>query len=437
MFATAIVGAGPGGTGPLVYAAQAGHLDTWLSMGVAVIDRAQTLGGTIGRYAVNSDTLGRVYLECLDAPAAHKTFSRLRNDPVTQDIKSLAQAFPPLPLVGKYFDRFGRTLQDALARNRNSVFLGRTLVTAIHLRADGSLMLAAKDGRIVHARTAILALGGRPVHVPSGVSELRPDRTMSSDVLLTAAGLEKARALLHDIDCPTVLILGGAHSAYSSAWALLNLVSGVTFADGAITIASRSAPRIYYPTRAEAWADNYAFSEDDICPRTQRVNRLAGLRGDGRELWRRMSSRPGAAFEGRVRTLHSRIDKPTQELVTLARNADLVVTAFGYVSRTIPVFDAADERLPLNADAGGPAVADDARILLSDGSTLPNVFGIGLGSGFRPHGAMGGEPSFRGQANSLWLYQNDIGEKVYAGVQDVLQSGYDAALSAPLLAAGG
>jgi hypothetical protein len=34
---------------------------------------------------------------------------------------------------------------------------------------------------------------------------------------------------------------------------------------------------------------------------------------------------------------------------------------------------------------------------------------------------MGGEPNFRGQANSLWLYQNDIGAKVYAGVQEYLE----------------
>jgi hypothetical protein len=30
---------------------------------------------------------------------------------------------------------------------------------------------------------------------------------------------------------------------------------------------------------------------------------------------------------------------------------------------------------------------------------------------------MGGEPNFTGQANSLWLYQNDIGATVFRGVQ--------------------
>ena len=436
-FATAIVGAGPGGTGPLVYAAQAGLLDRWLSMGVVVIDRAQSFGGAIGRYVVNSDTLGRVYLECLDAPAAYKTFARLRSDPVAKDIEAQSLGFPPLPLVGEYFDRFGRALEDALAKNRNSAFLGRTSITALRLRPDGSLTLVASDSRrAIHARTAVLALGGRPVRVPTVIEGLKPARTLTSDALLTSSGLVKAKAILESARKPTVLILGGAHSAYSSAWALLNLLPSTSFAEGAITIACRRPPKIYYPTRAEAWADNYPFTEDDICPRTQRVNRLAGLRGDGRELWRRMSSRPGTAFEARVRTLRAAFDKPDPELLRRARNADLVVTAFGYASRTIPVFDATGRRLALQADSGGPAVDDEARILLHDGSTLPNVFGIGLGSGFRPHSAMGGEPSFRGQANSLWLYQNDIGGKVYGGVQAYLQSERDMASSVQLLAAG-
>jgi hypothetical protein len=33
---------------------------------------------------------------------------------------------------------------------------------------------------------------------------------------------------------------------------------------------------------------------------------------------------------------------------------------------------------------------------------------------------MGGEPNFTGQANSLWLYQNDIGATVYRGVQQAV-----------------
>jgi len=66
----------------------------------------------------------------------------------------------------------------------------------------------------------------------------------------------------------------------------------------------------------------------------------------------------------------------------------------------------------------GDAVGDDCRLRLTDGSSLPNVYAIGLGTGFRPTLAMGCEPNFSGQANSLWLYQNDIGGTIWRGIHE-------------------
>ncbi|RZM10963.1 MAG: aminotransferase DegT, partial [Sphingomonas sp.] len=40
---------------------------------------------------------------------------------------------------------------------------------------------------------------------------------------------------------------------------------------------------------------------------------------------------------------------------------------------------------------------------------LPDAYGIGLAAGFVPWGRLGGEASFSGQANGLWLWQNDVG----------------------------
>jgi hypothetical protein len=37
------------------------------------------------------------------------------------------------------------------------------------------------------------------------------------------------------------------------------------------------------------------------------------------------------------------------------------------------------------------------------------MFAIGPAAGFVRHGKLGGEPSFRGQANGLWLWQSDVG----------------------------
>jgi hypothetical protein len=150
------------------------------------------------------------------------------------------------------------------------------------------------------------------------------------------------------------------------------------------------------------------------------VNRLGGLRGNGRDLWRQIERRPGAAPEPRV------VAMPLESLDATAlrrfiESAALVIPAFGYRAATLPLLDAQDRRLALNADSGGESVDDRCRMMLADGRVLPNVFGIGLGSGYRPSGSMGGEPNFRGQANSLWLYQHDIGAVIHRAIHEQLQ----------------
>jgi hypothetical protein len=67
------------------------------------------------------------------------------------------------------------------------------------------------------------------------------------------------------------------------------------------------------------------------------------------------------------------------------------------------------------------AVGDDSRLLMSDGRSLPSLFGIGLGTGYRLPASMGGEPNFNGQANSLWLYQNDIGAVIYRAIHEFVR----------------
>ena len=128
-------------------------------------------------------------------------------------------------------------------------------------------------------------------------------------------------------------------------------------------------------------------------------------------------ARPGCEPETRIAIVDV-ADFDTEELRTLMDEAALVAPCLGYRSATLPIIDQAGHRLALRADANGDAVGDDCRLVLADGSVLPNVYGIGLGSGFRPSRGMGCEPNFSGQANSLWLYQNDIGGTIYSGIHE-------------------
>src|SRR5438034_6813928 len=110
MRGTLIVGAGPGGTGPLVWAAQNGQLTRWLDDGISVLDRGSSMGGSIGRYVINSDSLSTVYLECLDAPPARELFQPMRAHSTTHALEANRFGFPPLSVVGGYLDRLGQLL---------------------------------------------------------------------------------------------------------------------------------------------------------------------------------------------------------------------------------------------------------------------------------------------------------------------------------------
>src|SRR5690349_24439427 len=111
MLATIIIGGGPGGLGPLISAAQRGQLPAWLDRGVAIIDRQDSLGGTLGRYGINSDSLGGAYLEYLDAPGLPPSLRRLLLDPLTHEMACYRDGFPPLSLVHRYMHRLGDALE--------------------------------------------------------------------------------------------------------------------------------------------------------------------------------------------------------------------------------------------------------------------------------------------------------------------------------------
>ena len=131
-------------------------------------------------------------------------------------------------------------------------------------------------------------------------------------------------------------------------------------------------------------------------------------------MWRRIRGLTGAPPDTRA-NIHPLQSIPPAELRALLNAAGLIVPAFGYRLATVPIFDVDGRRVATAVT--GPSVDSDSRLMRANGSSLANVFGIGLGSGFRPWGAMAGEPSFQGQQNSLWLYQNGLGQMVQDGVR--------------------
>ncbi|WP_332054362.1 hypothetical protein [Reyranella sp.] len=420
------MGGGPGGLGPLLWAAQHGRFEAWLDQGIALVERSGRLGGTLGQYGINSDSLGGSYLECLASAGWPTALQHLRHDPVTLEMERYQKSYPPLPLVNRYMGLVGLAVAEMFTGHPTSALHLHTTAQSVHLCEDGRVAVVVhgqnERPRTLVARSAVVALGGRQ-HWRDELAapglkfvDCAMRQLLSSNELLTHDGLAQANEIIGDAGDRSIVIVGGAHSAYAAAWALLQLPAAASLKDGQIVILQRRPPRIFYPDRATATADDYPFEEGDICVRTQRVNRMGGIRGHGRDIWRQIARKPNVQPESRVAVLTLQDFSATQLRVAL-EEAALVVPCLGYRSATMPIFDPAGQRLTLKADINGDAVDGDCRLLTADGTPLPNVFGIGLGSGFRPTQAMGCEPNFRGQANSLWMYQNDIGAVIYREIQ--------------------
>jgi hypothetical protein len=430
VYETVILGGGPAGTGPLVWAARHGQLDAWLDSGVALVEQGEELGGSLGQYPLNADSRGTSFLECLDGPDCAPFLAELTADPVARELEAFRAAHPTLQLVDRFERRFGASLLAEFGRHPNSRAFTGTRARAIRLQADGSVAVftASRDGRrtIVRAASAVVALGGRPVASWSEIN-LAPglhlahwrEKIVSSHRLLSRGGADEvARRLARANRRPRVLILGGAHSAFSAAWMLLERIPGVNLGAHGVQILYRSEPRPTYPSRAAAHIDGYQFAESDVCQVTGRVHRLGGLQGDGREVWRRMHGKPGTEPDDRaIATPIGSLARA--DLLRLFDDADLIVPALGYRLATLPIYDT--DGGPVALAQRGPAVAANARLLAANGTPIPGVFGVGLGSGFVPWGPMAGEESFSGQQNSLWLYQNGLGRLIYHSTRRLAQ----------------
>jgi hypothetical protein len=238
--------------------------------------------------------------------------------------------------------------------------------------------------------------------------ELAGDRLLQSDDVLSIGGLAKVADLLAGKRNPRIAVIGGSTSALTTVALLLRSRPGLPFGAGGVTLLHRRPLRPFYHSVEAAHAEGFTdFTPDDICPVSGFVYRLAGFRLEARELVLRMLGVDGRAPDPRV-ALH-RIEGDDEGARSIVREADLVIAGLGYRPRALPVERHDGSPLALGADVGRAMVDKHCRVVDADGIAIPGLYGIGLAAGFVPWGKLGGEASFVGQANGLWLWQNDVG----------------------------
>ncbi|KQT32885.1 aminotransferase DegT [Sphingomonas sp. Leaf412] len=418
---TIVIGGGPAGTALLTAAAKAGLLPA-LARGLAIVERGPALGaGTLGGYAITSDSSADTFLTAIaDHPQAE--IAALADHPAAHRVAAhRASLGVPLTAVGGLLDALGDRLAQVVAAQGGTVLTGHEAVSA-RRGGDGlwHVRLRGPDGRdhVRVARSLVVATGGhqpidrlttqRIAGVP--IADLADGRLVQSDAVLKLGGTDMIADLVAGRRNPRIAVVGGSTSALTTVAALLK--AGLPLGAGAVTLLHRRPLRPFYPSAAAARAEGFTdFGPDDICPISGFVYRLAGFRLEARDLVLRMLAVDGRVPDPRVAVHRIAGDNDTVAQATV-RAADVVIAALGYRPRALAFERADGTPLPLAADSGAAMVDRDGCVVGADGIALPGVYGIGLAAGFVPWGRLGGEASFRGQANGLWLWQNDVGRMI-------------------------
>ncbi|WP_375287512.1 DegT/DnrJ/EryC1/StrS family aminotransferase [Sphingomonas sp.] len=415
-----IVGGGPAGTAMLTAASKHGRLADLARAGLTIVERDTVVGnGRLGRYAITSDSTAHTFLTAV-ADNPHPEIAALANHPAARGVARYKDALGvPLVEAGPLLRVTGERLAGIVSDNGGRVLTGHEVLWA--RQADGLWQvrlrcLADNSERTRLARNLVIATGGHqpldrlaaqqvagaPLVAQAG------DRLIQSDEVLAVGGFEKVADLLSGRRAPRIVVVGGSTSALTTVALLLKGRPALPLGAGAITLLHRRPIRPFYPSVDAAHAEGFTdFSDDDICPVSGFVYRLAGFRLEARDLVLRMLGVDGRVPDPRV-TMHRIKGEDAEARHAIAR-ADLVIAALGYRPRALPLERADGAPLVLAAHDGRPMVDRHCRVTDAEGQPVLGLYGIGLAAGFVPWGRLGGEASFSGQANGLWLWQNDVG----------------------------
>jgi dTDP-4-amino-4,6-dideoxygalactose transaminase len=423
VLSTVLIGGGPAGVAFLISASKKGKLRE-LAAGLAVIERGPSLGaGQLPNYAITSDSTAETFLSAVkDNP--EPSIAALIDHPASREIAQyIGKLGVPLSRTGPFLEAMGQRVGAVVTEAGGSMLTSHEVIesrrTAAGLWQTRIRDIATGTERELLSQNIVIATGGfqsgsdiaaAPI-AGAPLAELAGERLMLCDDMLRTGGMERLRERIAHTRAPRIAIIGASTSAIASA--VLLLKSDIPFGAESLSLLHREDLRPWYPSAEAAHADGFTdFGPDDICALSGFVYRLAGFRLEARELVLRMLRIGGRTPDPRVR-LHQ-LGEPSSETAKILAEADVVVAALGYRPHALTLLDAAGERIALAAHAPGrPRLADQlCRVTDAEGHPLPGAYGIGLAAGFVPEGRLGGEKSFKGKANGLWQWQNDVGQLI-------------------------
>jgi dTDP-4-amino-4,6-dideoxygalactose transaminase len=437
----AVIGAGPGGLAPLFAAARYGYLRELLAGGIVVLEKSPLIGaGLLEGYTIPSDSPAEAFLDSV-ANSTEPELKELLSHPSAEALAALRGKTAPLRMAARFLAVAAQRLCAIIDRTPGCAVLLEHEVTSIRKLTDRVWEVRAIDHssgqeRTLRSRSVHLATGGhqplaRLQSEPVGSAPLLPrfeNKLMQSGELFGLDGAERLMERLGGKPNPRIAVIGGSTSAGAVAVQLLRQTS-IPLGEGGVTLVHRSPLRLFYASSDEAAADGYSdFRPEDVCHISGRVFRLSGFRFEAKDLIRKALALPGQTPDPRLKLIPMSADPALAE--ETLQEADLIIAAMGYRARVCPVLDPAGEPIPLHqAVSGDWAIVDQrCRVYTSEKQPIHGLTAMGLAVGPAASHELGGEVNFRGQVNSLWLWQNTLGLRV---VEEVLKRTGDTTL--PLL----
>ncbi len=415
-----IVGCGPAGAGIVVKLLKAYTKDYLLKQRIAIIEKsADLILGSITNYKVNSDTYSEVFLECLKDGFFD---SNLLADELSL-IKEYSGKAIPLYLLESYFRKLSLELKLKIFERNNFRLYLETIVSKVVIHSDGQFEVHNEGNNdVLLTKQLVIASGGKPILFDKELSfankfPLRKyfNKLIHSNEILNGNFPPNLQTKLSPQF--RIVILGGNHSAFSVAKYLLDNFNFSDSTENQIQIWARKEPKVYFNSKEEAYAKNYYnFNASDICSITNKVFRLAGLRMDGRNLFMKMKGLDSEVIERRVS--FNLFTEDFEEIESALDSADIIVASFGYQFNMPLFFDAKGIVISFLGTDTKHWVDRNCNVLNSIGDAIPNLFAVGLASGFVPKGQLGGESSFEGQTNGIWYYQNVIADLITEKIVD-------------------
>eukprot|EP00658_Telonema_sp_P-2_P034706 TRINITY_DN25324_c0_g1_i2.p1 TRINITY_DN25324_c0_g1~~TRINITY_DN25324_c0_g1_i2.p1 ORF type:complete len:666 (+),score=153.06 TRINITY_DN25324_c0_g1_i2:113-2110(+) len=445
-FGLCIVGFGPGGIGPLANAGatSAEALDSLLDAGVCVLEAGEDASeyGKLADYMITANGKAKDFINGFSQRSLEKfglCSGGGEEHPVMMQIRSLkeyrvlvrradAKKGATLEQGGEVCRAAARCFQELLEAHPHCRFCTQSTAVQVGL-ASGYLSLAvvppvtvkfcsnktnpapypkATPEESVLARRVLLATGGEQ-NCPD-LGEFN-DKCMLSDWVQQGPGLEELRARVSQSTNETkvVAIVGGSHSAWSTAILILGQIDDPNLV---VEIVHRSPIRVLFANERAADKAGYVHwrQDPDAVDRRGVIYGTAGIRLGAKEFYLKYLNRDPACSRltcTQVSLLESR--QQTGGFKQALERAIVVIPAVGYHTNTVPLrlasAEANDEApglmrassMLMHSYAGelnwyvardGQLQVDQATLnlhcehpVLSTLKVLPTIFGVGLGYG--------------------------------------------------------